>query len=325
MNKITTKKNLIASISAMMIMGIFSNQASAQSTSQINKTLLAEDLAKLPEFTGSILDKVKSSNKIVIGYRESSIPLSYVLDANQLPIGYGVDICNLIVERYKTAYNLPNLVTEYQVVDGSSRLPMVKAGLVDLECGSTTNTAQRRKDVNFSITYMVAGARMLVKNADNIKNLSDLKNKTVVFAKGTSQESLLKRLNDERKMNISILEAPNFGEATDYVYTGKASAFILDDNLLYGEKSKVKEPEKLKVVGEFLALEPIAIMVNKSDKIFKEFVDRQLVEMIQSGFLQKNHKKWFETPIPPSNKSLDLPASAIFKEILRMPTDLTGN
>lgn len=323
MKKITIKKKLIASISSLMLMGAISSQANAQNITQVTK--IPSNLAELSEFKGSVIDKIKSKNKIVIGYRESSIPMSYLLDPQKPPVGYGVDVCNLIVERFKQAYNLPTLSIEYQFVDGASRVPLVKNGVVDMECGSTSNTAARRKDVDFSITYMVAGARILARTDDTIQTLNDLKNRTVVFAKGTSQEALLKRLNDERKMGIKIVEAPNFAEAADSVYSGKADAFILDDNLLYGERSKVKEPEKLKVVGDFLALETLAIMLNKSDKTFKEFVDRQLVDMIQSGFLQKTHKKWFETPIPPNNKSLDLPASNMFKEVLRMPTDLTGS
>lgn len=323
MNKITKKTNLMLSISTMFLMGLFSSSASAQAVTQV--FTVPDNLEQMPEFTGSVIDKIKSTNKIVIGYRQSSIPMSYLLDPNKLPVGYGVDVCNLIVERFKQAYNLPTLNIEYQFVDGATRVPLVKNGVVDLECGSTTNTPSRRKDVDFSITYMVAGARILVRTSDTIKDLNDLKNKTVVFAKGTSQENLLKRLNEERKMNIKIVEVPTFADAADSVYSGTSDAFLLDDNLLYGERSKVKEPEKLKVVGDFLALEPLGIMVNKSDKNFKNFIDRQLVEMIQNGFLQKTHKKWFESPILPSNKSLDLPASSVFKEILRMPTDLTGN
>lgn len=323
MRKLIIKKKLIASISTLMLMGAFSANVSAQSVTQVTK--VPEGLADMKEFTGSVIDKIKAKNKVVIGYRESSIPMSYLLDKNAPPVGYGVDVCNTIVERFKQAYNLPNLNVEYQFVDGASRLPLVKNGVVDLECGSTTNNATRRKDVGFSITYMVAGARILVRTGDSISSLNDLKGRTVVFAKGTSQEALVKRLNEERKMGIKVMEAPTFGDAANAVYDGKADAFMLDDNLLFGERSKVKDPEKLKVVSDFLALEPIAIMLNKSDTSFKDFVDRQLVEMIQSGSLQKTYKKWFESPIPPTNKSLSLPPSNIFKEVLRMPTDLTGN
>lgn len=323
MKKLFAKKNLIASISTLMLMGAFSANVSAQNVSQV--PAVPAGLSEMQEFKGSVIDKIKSRNKIVVGYRESSIPMSYLLDKNAHPVGYGVDVCKVIIERFKQAYNLPNLNLEYQFVDGASRVPLVKNGVVDLECGSTTNTPSRRKDVDFSVTYMVAGARILVRTEDTINSLNDLKGRTVAFAKGTSQEALLKRLNAERAMNISIVETPTFGEAALAVFESKADAFMLDDNLLYGERSKVADPEKLKVVSDFLALEPLAIMLNKSDPTFKEFVDRQLVEMIQNGYLQKTHKKWFEAPIPPSNKSLDLPPSNIFKEVLRMPTDLTGN
>lgn len=321
MKKLNFKHTLFATVSSLFFTIGFSNA----SASALNSAVIPEKYAELSEFNGSVIEKIKEKNKIVIGYRESSIPMSFVTEKGKLPIGYGVDVCNLIINNFKQAYNLPNLVVEYQMVDGASRLPLVKGGIVDLECGSTTNNATRRKDVDFSFTYMVAGARILVRTPENINNLNDLAGKRVVYSKGTSQEALIKRLNEERKMNITIMEAPTFGDAAKMVYENKADAFILDDNLLYGERSKLNEPEKLKIVGEFLALEPLAVMVNKSDKNFKAFVDRQIAEMATNGFLEKNYKKWFESPIPPNNISLALPPSPLFKEILRMPTDKTGN
>lgn len=321
MKKLNFKHTLFATISSLF----FTIGLNHVHAAPLNSTVIPENYAELPEFKGSVIDKIKEKNKIIIGYRESSIPMSFVTEKGRLPIGYGVDVCNVIVNNFKQAYNLPNLVVEYQMVDGASRLPLVKGGIVDLECGSTTNNASRRKDVAFSLTYMVAGARILVRTPDNINSLNDLAGKRVVYSKGTSQEALIKRLNEERKMNITIIEATSFGDAAKMVYDNQADAFILDDNLLYGERSKVKEPEKLKVVGEFLALEPLAIMVNKSDKNFKAFIDRQVAEMATNGFLERNYKKWFESPIPPNNISLALPPSPLFKEILRMPTDKTGN
>lgn len=321
MKKVNFKHTLLATVSTLLLTAGFSHA----NANVLNSNKIPEKYAELPEFTGSVIDKIKSKNKIVIGYRESSIPMSFVTGEGKAPIGYGVDVCNVIVDRFKQAYNLPNLDVEYQLVDGASRVPLVKNGVVDMECGSTTNTPARRKDVAFSMTYMVAGARILVRTPDNISSLNDLKNKRVVYAKGTSQEALIKRLNEERKMGIKVIEAANFGEATKMVYDDKADAFILDDNLLYGERSKMAKPDNLKVVGNFLALEPLAIILNKSDKSFKNFVDRQLVEMGTSGFLEKNYEKWFQSPIPPNNISLALPPSALFKEILRMPNDMTGN
>lgn len=321
MKKVNFKHTLLATISTLLLTAGFSHA----NANVLNSNKIPEKYSELPEFSGSVIDKIKSKNKIVIGYRESSIPMSFITGEGKTPIGYGVDVCNVIVDRFKQAYNLPNLDVEYQLVDGASRVPLVKSGLVDMECGSTTNTPARRKDVAFSMTYMVAGARILVRTPDNISSLNDLKNKRVVYAKGTSQEALIKRLNEERKMGIKVIEAANFGEATKMVYDDKADAFILDDNLLYGERSKMAKPDNLKVVGSFLALEPLAIILNKSDKSFKNFVDRQLVEMSTSGFLEKNYEKWFQSPIPPNNISLALPPSALFKEILRMPNDMTGN
>ena len=227
--------------------------------------------------------------------------------------------------KIKQNYNLPNLNIEYQFIDSATRVPMVSKGVIDLECSSTTNNAGRRKEVAFSFTYLMAGARILTRTDEKINSLNDLKNRRVVFAKGTSQEALMKRLNEERKMNIQLSEAPSFTAAAEKVYNNEADAFILDDTLLYGERSKVPNPEKLKVVGDYLSFEPNGIMLSKHDPVLLDIVNKQIVELNNNGQLEKLYNKWFLSPIPPSSKSLDLPQSIFYRDLLRMPTDKVGN
>lgn len=322
MKNIKIKKTYMACLSVMFFLGATVAQSNA-ATSLVNK--IPANYKDLPEFTTSVISKIKNTNKIIIGYRESSIPISYAVDLSQNPIGYGVDVCNNIIEKIKQTYNLPNLNVEYQLVDSSSRVPMVAKGLVDLECSSTTNNAGRRKEVAFGLTYILAGARILTRTEEKINSLNDLKNKRVVFAKGTSQEALMKRLNEERKMNIKLTEAPSFTVAVQNVYNNEADAFILDDTLLFGERSKVADPEKLKVVGDYLSFEPGGIMMSKHDSELQNLVNKQIVEMTNSGQLEKLYTKWFLSPIAPSLKSLDLPQSVFYRDLLRMPTDKVGN
>jgi ABC-type amino acid transport substrate-binding protein len=274
-------------------------------------------------YTGTTLDKIRSTGKIVIGVRASSIPLSYIV--NKQPIGYGVDICNDIVNTIKTNYNLPNLQTEYVEVTGDNRVPYTVSGKVDLECGSTTNNASRRKDVDFSVTYYISGVRILTKNNSGIHVLNDLRGKRVSLGSGTTSVPLVDKFNKERAMNITKVTEDGFTKAFNDVDTGKADAFVLDDLLLFGERSKSTHPQDFTVTGEFLSVEPLAIMIRKNDPEFKAIVDKEMLKLINTGEINQYYKKWFESPIPPNNQNLNIPQSPLLKDNFRMPSDQVGN
>ena len=278
----------------------------------------------LPPYKGETFDKIKSSGKLIIGYRTSSVPISFI-DANKKPIGYGIDICMAIVGKIKDNLSMPNLAVEFVEVSGATRIPLTIAGKVDLECGSTTNNASRRKDVEFSVPYYIAGIRILTKTNSGIQSLNDLRGKKVAVGDKTSSIPLLEKLSKERDMKISLVVEKDFPSATESVKNGKADAFVLDDLLLFGERSKLPDPQNYAVVGDFLSVEPLAIMMRKDDPKFKNFVDKEMISMITSGVINVYYKKWFESPIPPKNQNLSIPQSPLLKDVFRMPTSIVGN
>lgn len=290
----------------------------------LNGNIVA-NLEERIDFNGSVIEKIKRDNMVVIGYRESAVPMSFVINKESYPEGYAIDICNQIIEKMKVAFNLPNLNVEYQLIDPATRFLAVRKGLIDLECGSTTNNKERRQSVAFSMVYMISGSKIMTRSDSSLSKISDLNNKVIVYAKGTSQEKIVKKLNDVHAMNMKVIEAVNFQEAVNKVANKEADAFILDDVLLVGEKAKYKNPEVLNIVGDYLSIEPLAIMLSSKDKQLKTFVDKQLVEMTLNGFLEKNYIKWFQSPIAPNNKSLNIEPNELFKDLLRMPNDITGN
>ncbi len=274
-------------------------------------------------FTGSTLERIKTTGTIIIGYRTGSIPISYV-DENKKPIGYGVDICNRVAARVRDRLGMTTINIQYSEVDSSNRIPNLVSGKIDLECGSTTNNADRRKQVDFAIPYYIAGVRMLTRTDTGIKDFADLKGRTAVFAKGTSSVKIVDKLNKERDMKIKIMEEKDFDSSLQAVIAKKADVFILDDLLLYGARSKVANPENLVVVGDFLSIEPNAIMIRKNDKI-KAIVDKEIYELMKSGEINNLYAKWFEKPIAPKNNTLGIPKSGLLKDVIRMPLDVVGD
>ena len=275
--------------------------------------------AAAAELTGT-LKKIKDTGVVKIGHRDASIPFSY-LDDRQQPIGYGVEICMKIVDAIKQELKMKNLKTEFVPVTSQTRIPILAGGNIDVECGSTTNSVERQKQVDFAYTYFFTGTKLLVKKASGIKTYDDLKGKTVVVTQGTTNERAIKAYNDKNKLGMNFIHSKDHAESFLAVQTGRAVAFPMDDILLYGLRASAKNPEEYAVVGEFLSEDPYAIMLRKGDAPFKKVVDSTLARIYKSGEINKIYTKWFQSKIPPKGINLNVPMSAKLKELIKNPSD----
>ena len=154
---------------------------------------------------------------------------------------------------------------------------------------------------------------MLAKKSSNIGGVDDLRGKTVVVTKGTTSEKMMREMNDDRVLHLTILEAKDHNESFAAVADGRAVAFPMDDVLLYGLISKASKPDDFAVVGKYLSVEPYAIMLRKDDPAFERFVDRTLIELFQNGEVRRAYTRWFET------KDLTVPMNQYLKEAFAVP------
>ncbi|KIA79877.1 ABC transporter [Chromobacterium piscinae] len=280
-------------------------------------------LASLPagaaELTGT-LKKIKESGVIVLGNRDSSIPFSYY-DNNQKPIGYSVDLANKLVDEVKKELKMPNLQVRYNLVTSQTRIPLVQNGTVDLECGSTTNNAERGKQVAFSVGIFEIGTRLLTAKTSGIKDFPDLKGKNVVTTAGTTSERLIKAMNASKNLGMNVISAKDHGESFLMLESGRAAAFMMDDALLYGEMAKAKNPANWTVTGKSQSYEIYGCMLRKDDPAFKKVVDTALTNTFKSGEINKIYAKWFTSPVPPKGLNLNFPMSDELKALLAKPTD----
>jgi glutamate/aspartate transport system substrate-binding protein len=258
------------------------------------------------------LKRVRDSATLTIGVREASVPFSFI-DSQKQPQGYSVDLCLKVADAIKTELKLPRLDVRFVSVTSANRIAMVKDGKVDMECGSTTNTRDRQKDVAFAYTTFVAGIKMLARKSSNINGIEDLRGKTIVVTKGTTSEKMLRQMNDDRVLKLTILETKDHNESFAAVADGRAVAFPMDDVLLYGLISKSSKPDDFAVVGKYLSVEPYAIMLRKDEPAFERIVDRTLIDMFQSGEIRRVYARWFAT------KDLTVPMNQYLKEAFVVP------
>lgn len=282
-------------------------------------SVAASSLAHAEDLTGT-LKKIKDSGLIVVGHRESSIPFSYY-NNEQKVVGYSQDFSNAIVDAIKKKLNAPNLQVKMLPITSQNRIPLLQNGTYDFECGSTTNNLERQKQAAFSDTIFVIGTRLLVKKGSPIKDFDDLKGKTVVVTSGTTSEVLINKLNDEKKLGLKIISTKDHGDSFRTLETGRASAFMLDDALLAGERAKAKNPDDWVILGTPQSKEAYGCMMRKDDPEFKKLVDDTIVQTENSGQAAKWFDTWFKQPIPPKNLNMNFELSDDMKALFKAPND----
>lgn len=271
--------------------------------------------AAAPEASAPKIDtlkRIRETGAITLGVRETSVPFSF-LDAQKQPQGYSVDLCLKVAEAIKAELKLPRLDVKYMPVSSASRIPSLVEGRIDLECGSTTNTRDRQKQVAFAYTTFVAGIKMLARTSSNVNSIEDLRGKNVVVTVGTTSEKIVRTMNDERVLKMTIIESKDHGESFKAVDEGRAVAFPMDDVLLYGLISRAKKPDDFAVVGKYLSVEPYAIMLRRDEPQFERIVNRALIDLFTSGEIRRIYAKWFNT------RDLTVPLNPYLKEAFAAP------
>ncbi len=276
--------------------------------------------ANAEELTGT-LKKIKETGAITIGFRDSSIPFSY-LDDNQKPIGFAIDICYRIVDAVKKELKLDKLEVQFNPVTSSTRIPLLANGTIDLECGSTTNNADRLKQVSFTNTHFLTATRFVSKKSSKIGSIDDLKGKSVVSTSGTTNIKQLTEANAARNLGLNIIPAKEHAESFLMVETDRAVAVVLDDILLASFVAGSKDPDAYVISGDaFSKPEPYGIMLRKDDPAFKKVADAATAALYQSADGQKLYDKWFMQKIPPKGLNLNAPMGVELKREFAVPSD----
>jgi glutamate/aspartate transport system substrate-binding protein len=270
--------------------------------------------------TTSTLAKIQQSGVIAIGHRETSVPFSYV-DTNNQVIGFSQDLCNKIIDAVKAKTKRPDLKVRFIPVTSQNRIPLVQNGTVDLECGVTTNLAARQSQVSFGDTFFVATTRLLTRKDSGIKDFSDLAGKTVVTNQGTTSERILRKMNEDKKMNMQIISAKDYGEGRLTLESGRAVAYMMDDVLLAGTRTLTAKPSDWIITGTPQSSEAYGFMMRRDDPEFRKLVDDTLEQTMKAPEIHTMYDRWFIKPVPPKNISFDFPMSDSLKQLYAQPND----
>ena len=268
------------------------------------------------------LANIKNSHVVRLGYRESSPPFSFLDQANR-PIGYSLELCEAIVDELGVEVDDPDLKIAYVKVTSDDRIQAVLQNKIDLECGSTTANAERAKQVAFSPLMFVAGTKLMVPKGSSVAAATDLKGKTVVVTKGTTNEQAMHNVDKKFSLGLNIVTAGDHEQSYQMLVDGKADAFATDDILLYGLIARHKSQDKFRVTGDYLSYDPYGIMFRKGEPQLTAVVERAFRKLGSNHDLIPLYNKWFVSRLP-TGERLNVPISPQLEEAFHVLDDSPG-
>lgn len=271
----------------------------------------------------SAFERIQARGAVVIAHRDASIPMSYVADGK--PMGYSIDLCNKLVEAIGQHLKMPSLRVEYVSVTSATRFDVLEKGQADMECGSTTNTAERRQRVAFTIPHFVASSRLIVLSAKPYERIEDLAGLKVASTQGTTNIKSLAQQATMKGITLQIEAARDHAEGLAWVLSGQVEAFAMDDVLLFGLRANAAKPQDLKVIGKPITIEPYAVAFERNNPALKKVIDAEMRRLITTKELHRLYDKWFTQPIPPKGINLEMRMPHLLADSLRYPSDFVPN
>lgn len=275
-----------------------------------------------PDALSGRLQRIKATGVVRLGYRENTIPFSYV-GPDGKPVGYSLEVCDAIVATIADDLGATGLTIEYVRVTPRDRIERVVSGAVDLECGATTSTAERRRQVAFSPVVFITGTRIAVPRGSAVRGVAGLSGRRVAVVRGTTNETAMREIDRLRRLGVAFVAADDYRDALELVATGKADALAADEVLLRGLLVEIDRTRDFRLVGELLSFEPYGIMYPRDDPALAEVVDRTLRGLAASREIVWIYNRWFVRPLP-SGRRLDLPMSPQLRrslELIGLPPD----
>ena len=238
------------------------------------------------------LKTIAATKTITIAYRADATPFSFTDDKKQVG-GFSIDLCKRVVNSIERQLNLQGLQIRWLPVTTQTRFDAVAKGQADMECGSSTVTLSRLKQVDFSSYIFIASTGLLVKSASGLRSLSDLADRKIAVIAGTTNENAIRAQLKRRQLSATVLPFKTRDEAFAALEEGKVDAFANDKLLLVGAASKAKDQKSLSLLPDELSFEPYGIVLPRGDAAFRLAVNTGLSQIYSSGEISEIFGRWF--------------------------------
>ncbi len=253
-------------------------------------TLALAQMASAP-FEGR-LKKIQETKTIAVAYRTDALPFSFE-DAEKKPAGYMVDLCRSVIGVIERQVGVAPLQVNWVPVTTQTRFSAIASGRADMECGATSVTLSRMKEVAFSSLTFVDGTGLLVRRSTAGNSLMDLAGKRIGVITGTSNERALAEAMKSKMVTATMVPVSSREDGLAQLEAGTIDAFANDRVLLVGLAAKAKDPKALALLGDPLSYEPYAIVLPRGDWALQQAVNGALAQIYRSSALPDIYNRWF--------------------------------
>jgi ABC-type amino acid transport substrate-binding protein len=238
----------------------------------------------------SRLKTITETKTIRIAYRTDATPFSFAND-NHEAVGFSIDLCRLVTKSIAQQFGLQDLAIQWVPVDVHTRLTAVSGGQADLECGSTTVTLGRMKQVDFSNVIFVESTGMLVTRASNIGSFAGMAGKKIAVVSGTTNGAAVMAQGRRDNIDVTLVNVNTRDEGMAALQSGKVDGYAADKLLLVG--TQIKDPQTVIMLPDDLSIEAYAIVLPRGDWALRLAVNSGLAQIFRSGMIATVFKKWF--------------------------------
>lgn len=253
--------------------------------------ILTASLANAQTPADSRLKRIADSKTIKIGYRSAATPFSFFNQQAKEPAGYTIDLCRLAADWIGKSLNTP-LKIEWVEVTTQNRFDMVAQGKADMECGSSTMTLSRMKQVDFSSVTFVESTGIVMRNAAGVAKAGDLNGQKIAVAANTTNEAALADLIKQGKLKATLVAVKDRDAGIAALEKGEVDGYASDKLLLVG--AHFKDASALTMLPDDLSFEPYGIVLPRGDWALRLAVNSALAEVYRTGLIFKVFDKWFD-------------------------------
>lgn len=151
---------------------------------------------------------------------------------------------------------------------------------------------KRDKIFDFTkVMFKVPASIFVVAERPDIKEINDLKNKTIAMQAGDYALEFLEKKN----IVFKVVYTRNFAEAINLVISGKADATIGDEQIVLYHIFSNHLTEKIKKVGEPLYIGQNCMGVKGSNPALISILNKGIDQAVKQGVLDRIQKKWVGT------------------------------
>jgi ABC-type amino acid transport substrate-binding protein len=244
------------------------------------------------ESTEGTLRTIARTKTIKLGYLKEAVPFSFAETVGQ-PMGYSIDLCQRVVAGLQQKLELAQLEVKWVEVNTANRFERVADGTIDLECGTSTITLSRQKQVNFSLMTWADGGSFLVKPDFAVRALSDLTGKKIAVIADTTTERALRQALAGKLVNAELVQVKEHIDGLNAVASGAADAYASDQTVLVGLAIAVSGQVRLNLAEMQFSFEPYGLTLRRNDPDFKLAVDEVLARLYRTGQILDTYDRWF--------------------------------